>query len=143
MNNTPESLYAQAALISADFKLAGSLNGMKQLCAGWTEAISPAPVHWLLSHKLPVLEGRNYNQAIFLQLAKVGASEEKLTVNHARLWQFLSLRFFPGNPNGLLQFQMELSVILEELAKPSQDIPGGTYAIAEAHGTLLRTFLDS
>lgn len=124
MNNTPESLYAQAALLAADRKISASLDGMKHLCSGWSELISPAPVHKLLSEKLPVLEGRKHHEALYLQLCKVFsdfnvfAQSQPLTVNHARLWQFMSLRFVPTNPQGMMQFQMELAMILEELAKP-------------------------
>lgn len=114
---TPETLYSQAALLAANPGLAATLDGLKQLCTGWNESISPAPVHKLLSEKLAVPEGRAHHRALWLQLAKVGTVEEKLTVGHARLWQFLSLRFFPANPAGLMQFQMELAVILEELAR--------------------------
>lgn len=124
---TPETLYSQAALLAANPGLAAALDGLKQLCTGWNESISPAPVHKLLSEKLAVPDGRKHHQAVYLQLAKVDTGEErfsaikrqaqKLTANHARLWQFLSLRFFPANPAGLMQFQAELAVILEELAR--------------------------
>lgn len=118
---TPESLYAQAALLASDPRIAASLSSMKQLSAGWAEAVSPAPVHKLLAAKLPVTDGRKHHEALFLQLVKAGADDGKLTIGHARLWQFLSLRFYPSNPSGLLQFQLELSVILEELARQSTE----------------------
>lgn len=118
---TPESLYSKAALLAADSGLAAALDGLKQLCTGWKESISPAPVHKLLSEKLAVPEGRKHHQAVYLQLAKVDTEEGKLTVNHARLWQFLSLRF--ANPAGLMQFQCELAVILEELAREQPSKP--------------------
>ncbi len=114
---TPELLYSKAALLAADSGLAAALDGLKQLCTGWKESISPAPVHRLLSEKLAVPEGRAHHQAVYLQLAKVDTEEGKLTVEHARLWQFMSLRFFPQNAAGLMQFQAELAVILEELAR--------------------------
>ena len=42
---------------------------------------------------------------------------EILTVEHARLWQYMSCRLI-SQPAGLLQFQMELAILLEELASP-------------------------
>ncbi len=120
---TPESMYAKAALLASDTSTARALEGMKQLCAGWSQALSPAPVHKLLSEKLAVAEGRAQHQALFLQLTKAGAEDEPLTVNHARLWQFLSLRFFPTNPQGLMQFQAELATILEALVRPTEEKP--------------------
>lgn len=113
---TPESLYQQAALLAADSQIAASLDAMRQLAANWTEGISPVPVHHLLARKLPIAEGRSYHQNIYLQLLKVDTGDGKLSANHARFWQFMSLRFFPTNPQGLMQFQCELSMILEELA---------------------------
>jgi hypothetical protein len=89
---------------------------MAQLCHGWTEFVSPNLVHKLLAERLPIPDGRTYHQGLFLQLSKVEGSEEELSINHARLWQFLSLRFLPNNPSGLVQFQMELSIVLESLA---------------------------
>lgn len=115
--DTPSSLYAKAHLLTTDGSTAAALTGMKQLSSGWTEQISPAPVHKLLAQKLPVPEGRKQHESILLQLARVDTDTYELTVNHARFWQFMSMRFLPANPQGLLQFQMELSVILEELAK--------------------------
>lgn len=136
---TAESLYARAHLGTADQRIAAALDGLKQLSQGWTERLSPLPVHRLLSQKLPIPEGRKQHEGILLQLAKAGISEfaqeaskpEELTVHHARFWQFMSLRFFPSNPQGLMQFQMELSVILEELGrmaapqKPLLQLAGG------------------
>lgn len=133
---TPESLYSRAALLAADPGLAAALDGLKQLCTGWKESTSPAPVHRLLSEKLAVPEGRKHHQAVYLQLAKVDTEEGKLNVSHARLWQFLSLRFFPANPAGLMQFQAELAVILEALAKKGLGIKAGDlvrqYAVGDS-----------
>ena len=41
--------------------------------------------------------------------------DSQLTVEHARLWQYMSCRLI-SQPAGLLQFQMELAILLEELA---------------------------
>lgn len=134
---TAESLYARAHLLTADQRIAAGLDGLKQLSAGWTEQLSPLPVHRLLSQKLPIPDGRKHHEGILLQLAKAEAQHsiekprvEELSIKHARFWQFMSLRFFPANPQGLMQFQMELSVILEELdrlaapAKPLLQLAG-------------------
>lgn len=109
---------------------------MAELSAGWTVDVSPLPAHRCIAERLTQPEGKQINQSMALLLGKclsavgVGAPDsspigslqivdDQLTVEHARLWQYMSCRLI-SQPAGLLQFQMELAILLVELASPSK-----------------------
>jgi len=126
--------YSRAMLLAADRTMSVRCRSMAELSAGWTVDVSPLPAHRCISERLTQPEGKQVNQSMALLLGKVpviiaGTSivldtmpsntPDVLTVEHARLWQYMSSRLI-SQPAGLLQFQMELAILLEELASPSK-----------------------
>ena len=122
--------YSRAMLLAADRTMSVRCRSMAELSAGWTVDVSPLPAHRCIAERLTQPEGKQINQSMTLLLSRVqnhhpitdeaGSLQlvpelDQLTVEHARLWQYMSCRLI-SQPAGLLQFQMELAILLEELA---------------------------
>lgn len=122
--------YSRAMLLAADRTMSVRCSSMAELSAGWTVDVSPLPAHRCIAERLTQPEGKQINQSMALLIYKChagldaphptfAADTDQLTVEHARLWQYMSCRLI-SQPAGLLQFQMELAILLEELASLSK-----------------------
>jgi len=132
--------YSRAELLAPTTALGVRFRSLAQLATGWNSDVSPLPAHRCIAERLTQPEGRSINRSLALLLEQIPPPPDlnkcpgcrtcfgetdahkplrELTVAHARLWQYMSCRLI-SQPAGLLQFQIELAILLEELASPSK-----------------------